>query len=175
MPTTLTRVTHIARSGSSDVVAPPAGWVGSKLGTRGDIVTLSSGAVDQSHAAGSTIADATRIAWLAGNVASTVAAGALIPIEKFDDDTEVELPIADSGNGTLGVPGAVSTPSTTMPTLVGVQRGITRATDGTYYVNNAVTTTASCKVEIVRLGTRYPVEGFMTVICKVLPGARVNQ
>ena len=168
MPSTLTRVVNVYRTGSTDITTPPNGWVGSKLGTKGDLVTLdSNGRVDQAVAAGSNVGANTRLALLNDAVASTVAQGASVGIEKLDDDTLIELPVT-SGDS------AISTPSTTLPTLIGKQYEIRRVTtSGIYTVDTSATTNVKC--EVVSLGTVFPTsDNFSTVLVKILSAARIN-
>lgn len=184
MPTTLTRVAKVYKTGSSDITGPPAGWVGSKLGVKDDLVVINtSGQVDQACAASATIAtpavnkliallnDGIPASGTAGVISS--AAGTLVSIEKVDDDTLIELPVATSSGASLGTPAAIATPATTALTLVGLQFQISRNSLGTYYVNTNLTSNPHCEVD--SLGTLYPVsDNFATVLVKILPGARLN-
>lgn len=190
MPSTLTRVAQVYKSGSTDLAFPPAGWVGSKLGTKGDIVTMTTaGIVDQSAAVTNLLAApgaGARIACLNDSIPASgstgtlpSAAGTIVGIEKFDDDTLIELPLAASavGAGTVGVPAAIAaTPALVLAAAIAAinsQFRLARATNGTYYVD--FSTTSTPHVEIVGLGTRYPASAnFATVLCRVLSNARIN-
>lgn len=180
MPTTLTRVANFYKIGSTDITQPAAGLAsGGAPITKGDLITLASGAVQEAVAAGSTVANGTRIGVCNDLIASGTATATLVGIEKPDDTFFIELPIAIStgGSNTVSSPGAISTPSTTLPTYVGNQYGISRATTtgNPYYVDTAITGASSVKVEVVELGPTYPSSAnFSTVICKVLAGSRLN-
>jgi hypothetical protein len=145
---------------------------------KGDLVTLTAGVINPAIPAGQTIATTTRLAVLNDACLSTEIPTANAPvikgIEKFDDDTLVELPIAASANGSLLIPGAVTNPTATLPALVGSQFQITRTSPaGAYYVNQSLTTNPHC--EVVALGNRYPTtQAFTTVLVRILPANRIS-
>lgn len=167
MPSTLTRVSDpVSKIGAPDITFPPKGIVASFTGTRGDLVKMTSGAIDAAAAVGATIASSVEAAILNQTVASGAATGSVVGIEKASQEVIWQLPIADSSGGTLSAPGAIATPTTTIPGLVGAKRGISRATGGTYYVDNAITS-AALLVEIVGPGDLWPLgDAYPAVYCK---------
>ena len=170
MPSTLTRVTDpVSRIGAPDITFPPAGIVSGFTGIPGDLVLLSSGAIDKAAATGATIASGVQAAVLNQFVNSGTATGTVVGIEKVGPHCYLELPIATSSGATIGAPAGVTTPATLLPTLVGSQFGISRATSGSiYYVNQAVTSSALL-FEITGVGTQYPTsDTFPTVIGKIV-------
>jgi len=166
MPTLGSVVPVLRKSGSSDIASPPAGWIGSKLGLKGDLVTLdANGRVDQAVAVNVAITSGSpRIAYLSQNVAASVAQNTAVAIEKFDDDTLISLPVSNTSD------------SAAIPTTlaqVGKQYQLRRTnTTGIYVIDTLLTATPV--VEVVGIDPRYPVgENGGLLICRVLAGARL--
>lgn len=156
MPATLTSVgyANTSRLDNTMATSPPAGWVGSATGTPGDFVIMSSGVVNPAAATGATVATA-EVGILNNPIASTVAAGGGAPsVEKITDQTLIELPIATSSGGTLGVP---VTSGLTLSTIIGNQYGVSRSTSNGYYVNTNVAGAANTlTMELVDISQRCP-------------------
>jgi hypothetical protein len=177
MPTTLQRVAQVYKSGSTDLAYPPLGWVGTLAAIKGDLVTLTAGVINPAVAVSSTIGNTTKLGILNDSCLATEIPTASVPVikglEKFDDDTLIELPIATSSGASLAAPVGVSTPSTTLPTLVGSQFQISRNSAGVYYVNQALTSNTHC--EVVALGTRYSTgQAFSTVLVRIVAANRIS-
>lgn len=172
MPTVLTRVAQVAKAGSPLIKSPPLGWVGLKLGIPADLVQLVAGVTDQAAAPSATIGAAIQLAALNDPVAATVAAGTAVFIEKFDDNTLIELPIATSVGGSVAAPITVTNPGTLTNTLVGASFSISRSSAGIYYVNQGLTASPHCVIDSI--GTRYPVgQAFATVWVRILAANRL--
>lgn len=181
MPATLTRVSIIHSTGSTDFATPPLGWVGNELGLEGDLVTMVAGVVTPACPDGATVAPGVRIAYENNPILATAPAGTLVGIVKFDEDTLLELPIATSTGGSVGTPVAITNPVTTLPTFINQQfdiscsAGGSAVNDGIYYANAALIGTANVKLELVQLGTLFPTsQGFTTGLFRVLAGSRIN-
>lgn len=173
MATTLTRVMNVFRTGSTDLMYPPLGWVGSAAGVKGDLCIMASGYVAVAAATSASIADAAKIAILNESIASTVAAdidAAKLGIEKIDEDTILEMMFATSTGGSLGTP---VTAASGIRALVGNVYGMSRNSTGIYYVNKALTgSSANC--EVMGIGTTYPyTDAFPTVIVRILGANRM--
>lgn len=163
MPALGTLVPSLRRKGSTEIAKPPAGWVGSKAGKRGDLVTIdSNGRLDQAVAAGNNVGASTKLAFLKTALASGDAQGTACEAEKFDDDVLLELPVTND-----------DTAIATTNAMVGKQYELRRTTTTGYYVVNSNATT-NVKVEVVAISKRYAVgEVGGTLLCRVLPAARV--
>lgn len=162
MPTVLTRVIKINRTGSTDLTVPPLGTAGSQAIAvpGGDLVKLVAGAVT-AIVAGTTLTTE-RIAAQNTPTASGVIAGVLVDIEKFDDDSELELPFATVTDTAANATGAV----------IGSQVDLRKSASGVFIACS--NSTANPKLEILRLGTTYPLtDNFNTVVCRVLPLGRL--
>lgn len=172
MPTTLTRCMIIHKRGSPSIARPPSGWEGSLAAKKGDLVYLASGVVTHAANTSATLGTTQKSAVLNADVAASVLVNGIVEIEKLDDDTLLELPIATSSGGSLGTPLAVA--NATLPTLVGNTYDISRDSLGTYYVNANLA--SNQKVEIVELGTAFGsnVQAFNTVKVRFLATMRVN-
>ncbi len=167
MPTTLNRVIRVQRTGSSDIQYPPNGASAGLTCAVGDLVSLDvNGRVTQAGASGANLGATVRFG-VANESVTAATQGVNLGVEKLDDDTLIELPVT-SGDA------AIATPASTAPTLIGKQFEVRRVTtSGIYSVDSSATT--NVKVEVVALGTTYPIaDNFATVICKVLAGARLN-
>lgn len=172
MPTTLTRVAQIARGSSVIMKAPPLGWVGLKLGIPADLVQMVAGIVDQAAAPSATIGAAIQVAALNDPVAVTAIAGTTVNVEKFDDQTLIELPLATSVGGSVGAPVTIVNPATLTNTLVGSSFSISRSAAGIYYVNQGLTVSPTCVIDSI--STRYPVgQAFATVWVRILAANRL--
>lgn len=164
MPALGTFKYSIRRSGSTDITSPPLGWVGSKAGAKGDLVILSSGVVDQAVTTlGNNIGAGARLALLSTpTILSTAPVNTPCEIEKFDDDTLIELPATTGGAATA-----------TSTSLIGAQREVKRVTGSGYYTVDVGSTTNNV-VEIVAISPRY-IAGEVggTYLCRILPAARL--
>lgn len=164
MPAIGSILPKIRKSGSSDIGQPPAGWVGSKLGRKGDLVQIdSNGRVDQVVAVSTAVTSASpRIAMLQQSVSSSIAQGTVVPIEKFDDDTLLVLQASNASDAAVATTNA----------MVGQQYPLRRAADGTYVVNTATNTNPV--VEVVDRDPAYNLgETGGTLLCRVLPAMRL--
>jgi len=154
----------LRKSGSSDISSPPAGWIGSKAGQKGDLVTIdSSGRVDQVVAVSTAITSSSpRIAALGQNLKDTVPATTIVIVEKLDDDTLIALQASNASDAAV----------VTAKTMVGQQYPLRRTAGGTYVVNTATNTAPV--VEMVGLDPRYNEgEAGGTLLCRVLPSMRL--
>ena len=163
MPALGTFLTALRRKGSTEVAFPPAGWVGSKAAKRGDIVTVdTNGRGDQAAAAGNSFTNTTRIGFMGTAMSASDAQGTACKIEKFDDDTLVELPACTTDT-------AVATTNA----MVGKQYQLRRTTTTGYYVVDT-NLTATPVVEVVAISKRYAIgEVGGTLLCRVLSAARL--
>lgn len=156
-------LTALRRKGPPEIAFPPAGWVGSKAGKRGDIVTIdANGRGDQAAAAGANVTSATRVGFLGTAFSASDAQGSTCKIEKFDDDTLLELPATTTDT-------AVATTNA----MVGKQYQLRRTTTTGYYTADT-NLTATPVVEVVAISKRYAVgEVGGYFLCRVLPTARL--
>jgi len=165
MPTT-TRYSILRKKGPSNVAFPPAGWVGSKAGTKGDFITLdSNGRVDQAAAGGSNIGSTTRVALLATpSISSSATAGAACAIEKLDDDTLIELQATSSDSL-----------AATANSMVGKRYEVRRiTTELNYTVDTSTGASSNPTVEVVEISKRFPVgTSGGTLICRVIGSQRI--
>jgi hypothetical protein len=165
MPATGTMWPVLRRDGASRPRIDTKGkWVGSKLGLEGDLVTKdANGRYDQAVAAGANIGANTKIAFLGGKVAATVAAdGQAPPVEKLGDDELLELQAVDGAGAAVA----------TTQAMEGDTLEIKRLASGQYAVDTSAT--ANAKVEVIGVSPRYglgEVGGYL--LCRVLPAARL--
>jgi hypothetical protein len=152
------------KDGGSAKIDTKGKWVGSKAGVEGDLVTRdANGRYDQAVAAGSNIGANTKIGILNQDVLSTVAADGQVSVERFDDDSVLELQAVD-GSGV-----AVATTQA----MVGDSLEIKRLASGQYAADTATTTNA--KVEVIGISPRYAlgeVGGFL--LCRVIAAQRLG-
>lgn len=105
----------------------PAGWVGSKAGVHGDLVTIdSNGKIDQAVAAGNPVGATTKWAVLADDVASTVAAASddalAVRYQPLTDQDRIEMQLVNNSDTVV----------TAAVTHVGDMVGFYRCSDGSY-------------------------------------------
>lgn len=98
MASTLSRLSDIRRTDSTQQKSPPAGYSTSTAINRGDFVTInSSGLVALAAAASANITSGTRIAMAPQAVATTVTSGTVYPIEILTEDCVIRLPLTTAG------------------------------------------------------------------------------
>ena len=146
-----------------------------------DLVILTSGVINPAAAAtGASVADGALLASIMGLVPTGTAAGAPsgvnaepFVINKFDDETLFELPLATSSGASAGAPAADGLTVAQREALIGASYGIGRTSGGIYYLDLNLTSTHAC-ANIVGLGTRYPLgDTFITVFVKILAANRL--
>lgn len=171
MPTTLalTRVAeNILPNGESAPLFYPVG--ASVTCSQGDLVTLSSAEIVQAVAVSTTVAATTRVGIIAQSIPVALTEATKVQVEMLNDTDYIELPIADSSAASVAAPGGVN--GTTAATKVGSQFNISRASDGTYYCDQGLTSAKT--FEIAYVSNRYPAaDTFVTVIGKILPANRL--
>ncbi len=107
----------------SPIQKTPAGWVGSKAGSRNHFVTVdASGFIDQAAAVTNAVATV-RVGLLNNDVASTVAQSSTealgVSYRQLTDETYIELPLITSGTSLVNF---VSVANTRVGDLVGLAR-----------------------------------------------------
>lgn len=174
MATTLTRCAIVHKRGSPSIARPELGWEGSLAATKGDIVFLSSGVVTHGCNTSATLGTTQKSAILNQDIAVGLVVTSVVEIEKLDDDTLFEMPVATSSGASLGTPASVSL--ATLKTLIGGTFDISRDSLGSYYVNTNLA--SNQKVEIVEIGSAFgaplTLSGFWTVKVRFLATMRVN-
>jgi len=167
MPTIGSIVPILRKSGSSDIVSPNLGWVGSKAASKGDLVTIdANGRADQLVAVTTAYTSATggRLGAIDRALTSSAAQGSAVNVEKLDDDTLIAL---QATNGTESNQAQATTNA-----MIGKQFPLYRTTSGVYTVN--VTTNTNPVVECVAIDPRYNVgEVGGTLLLRVLPAFRL--
>jgi len=123
-----------------------AGWVGSKLGTHGDLVTIdANGYIDQAVAVNTVVAATTRVGRLQIDIASTIAVATdealAVTYQPFNPDSLAEYQLITGAD--------LDTVVTATAAMVGDIYGLARTTLGAYVVDTNTTT----HVRVVRVDT----------------------
>jgi len=167
MPTLGTIPIRIRKSGSTKTQTPPGGWVGSKAGKKGDLVTLdSNGRVDQVVAAGNHITSASdTLAYLSQARVVGDAQGTLTQIDKFDEDTLLAVPACT-------VSGTTPTAVATTNAMIGQQYPLLRDASSNLCLNTSTNTNPVC--EVVDWSRDYKIgEVGGILLVRILPSQRV--
>lgn len=169
-------VDNYARLGEENQSVPPVGIANGFTGTLGDLVDLSSGAVNQAAAAGIYVANTVELGVLADVVATGTTSGTLVAVAKVQSADFLQLPVGTQTGGSLGVPVAV-TGLANLLGYVGQQFGICRATAGPYYLNLSMsvsgTTFNTAMAEIVDIAPADVITGVTNAICRPIAANRM--
>lgn len=127
---TAVRVSIVSPHGARYPKTTNAGWVGSKAGVRGDLVTIdSNGKIDQAAAAGATVGTTVKLGILDTDIASSVAAASdealAVKYQPIDDQMLLEVQLVTDVE-------AAETALTAAAAHVGDMIGFGRLTDGGY-------------------------------------------